>query len=349
MNLTKGVILAGTSTRRSPLGAGVAAPLAPVANRPIVTHAVERLRAAGVQDVAVVSAPALEDDLRRALRGLDTHQLQLSEERGVAGALRAAAPFVGQDPFVLQTGDGLLGNDVEPFMDVAGGEGPDTVLLVHRDPEIGDAERLDSRRMLRMADVEVDPAGLAIAGVSLFGPGALGHARAVLEGSPRVTRLADVVEALWRAGGHVHVRMIRSWRRYDGAGENLLDLNRMVLEGLAVDREPPVGEGTRVQGPVAVDPSASVRASIIRGPVVIGPRARVEDAYIGPYTSIGADVEVVGAEIEHSIVLDGASICHIGERLEASIVGRRARVFRDFSLPRAMRLHVGDGVEVALC
>jgi hypothetical protein len=29
-------------------------------------------------------------------------------------------------------------------------------------------------------------------------------------------------------------------------------------------------------------------------------------------------------------------------------VGRRASIFRDFGLPRAMRLHVGEDVEVAL-
>jgi hypothetical protein len=42
-------------------------------------------------------------------------------------------------------------------------------------------------------------------------------------------------------------------------------------------------------------------------------------------------------------------VMHIGGRLVASIVGHDARVFRDFSLPRAMRLRVGDGNEVALC
>jgi hypothetical protein len=40
---------------------------------------------------------------------------------------------------------------------------------------------------------------------------------------------------------------------------------------------------------------------------------------------------------------------HVGGRLVASVVGRDARVFRDFSLPRALRLRVGDGTEVALC
>ena len=61
---------------------------------------------------------------------------------------------------------------------------------------------------------------------------------------------------------------------------------------------------------------------MVRGPAVIGAGAMLEDAYIGPYTSIGDGVRVEGAEIEHSIVLAGAVIEHLGGRLEASVVGR---------------------------
>ena len=77
--------------------------------------------------------------------------------------------------------------------------------------------------------------------------------------------------------------------------------------------------------------------------------AHVADSYIGPHTSIGERVHVDGAEIERSIILAGASIIHVGGRLVASVVGRAARIFRDFSVPRAIRLQVGDGDEVALC
>jgi glucose-1-phosphate thymidylyltransferase len=82
---------------------------------------------------------------------------------------------------------------------------------------------------------------------------------------------------------------------------------------------------------------------------VIGPDAQIAHAYIGPYTSIGAGARIEGAEIERSIVAAGASITHVGGRLVASVVGRDARIFRDFSLPRALRLRVGDGTVVALC
>jgi glucose-1-phosphate thymidylyltransferase len=59
-------------------------------------------------------------------------------------------------------------------------------------------------------------------------------------------------------------------------------------------------------------------------------------------------VDIEGAEIEHSVVLSGASISHLGGRLEASVIGPKSRVFRDFRLPRALRLTVGEGAEVSL-
>ncbi len=86
----------------------------------------------------------------------------------------------------------------------------------------------------------------------------------------------------------------------------------------------------------------------MRGPAVIGAGVRLRDAYVGPYTSIGHDVVIEGAEVEHSIVMPEASIRHLGDRLEASVIGPHARVFRDFRLPRALRLNVGRGAEVSL-
>jgi hypothetical protein len=59
-------------------------------------------------------------------------------------------------------------------------------------------------------------------------------------------------------------------------------------------------------------------------------------------------VLIEGAEVEHSIIMPEASIRHLGGRLEASIVGPRAEVFRDFRLPTALRLHVGEGAQVSL-
>ena len=72
------------------------------------------------------------------------------------------------------------------------------------------------------------------------------------------------------------------------------------------------------------------------------------DAYIGPYSSIGAGVVIEGTEIEHSIVLPEAELRFVGTRLESSVIGRGARIVRGFDLPGAIRVSVGDGAEVIL-
>jgi ADP-glucose pyrophosphorylase len=57
---------------------------------------------------------------------------------------------------------------------------------------------------------------------------------------------------------------------------------------------------------------------------------------------------VDGAEIENSIVLAGTRISHLDRRLEASVVGPDATICRDFQLPRAVRMHVGEGARISL-
>jgi glucose-1-phosphate thymidylyltransferase len=139
------------------------------------------------------------------------------------------------------------------------------------------------------------------------------------------------------------------WRAYAGDPVDLLELNRIVLDRLEIDHRHTSSNGNQIEGRVAIHERASVRASVIVGPAVIGPGAQIADAYIGPYTSIGTGARIHGAEVERSIVAAGASIMHVGSRLMSSVVGRDARIFRDFSLPRALRLRLGEGTEVALC
>jgi glucose-1-phosphate thymidylyltransferase len=183
--------------------------------------------------------------------------------------------------------------------------------------------------------------------VCLFGPGALRRACAGLNPEPELDLLA-IAEQLAGRGLRLEAAFVRSWRRYCGEPHDLLELNRIVLDHQVPDGYDFDGDGNRIEGRVIIHPTAIVSSSIILGPSIIGPGARISDSYIGPYTSIGRGAEIEGAEIERSIISDGARIKHVSGRIEASTVGPRASIFRDFALPRAMRLHVGEGVEVAL-
>jgi len=324
-----------------------------VANRPIVHHVLNVLREAAVQEVVVVSAASVAGKVRDCLARFeqpDGPRIQHVEQPGplgVGAALTAAAPIVGRAPCIVHLASGLLGESLAPCLERLRRNAPDAVLFVHQaaDPD----ERMSSatQAMLHVAELDPDRAALGMPGVWLFGPHALNRISAGrhLGEAVEPTVISKLIGA---GGGTLHVRPVRTWRRYAGDSTDLLELNRIVLDRLEGDLRHASNRGNQIEGRVCIDKRASVRASVIVGPVVIGPEARVSDAYIGPYTAIGAGARVEGVEVERSIISAGASIMHVGGRLMTSVVGKNARIFRDFSLPRALRLQVGEGNEVAL-
>ena len=95
-----------------------------------------------------------------------------------------------------------------------------------------------------------------------------------------------------------------------------------------------------------IEAGATVENSVIRGPAIIGPGARIRNAYVGPFTSIGRDVEIRDSEIEHSIVLEGALIHDLDTRVCDSLIGRGVKIHRLPLKPSAHRFMLGDNSEV---
>lgn len=143
------------------------------------------------------------------------------------------------------------------------------------------------------------------------------------------------------------VELDGTWR-YDGTVDGVLEANSVALDEIKRGRIGADMSNASVQGRVSIHPTAVLEGAKIRGPVCIGPEARVTETYVGPYTTIGAGVELEGVEIENSIVMPGAQIRFPGRRLEASLVGEGAQIGRDYTLPSALRLRVGPGSDIQL-
>ncbi len=356
--LAKGIVVVPNTTRWTGpwLSATRIASLQRVANRAIVCHVLNALRAAGVSDIAVVVPSDVTDELVSCIANespadLKTHYIAHEPDEG-GDALLAAAQFVGDQPCILHRADGLLGQALPAFAELLLDEEPSDALLLLQDAE-GDAQRLRlvPQRPLRAGEDGMIAMPAGVAGVCLLGPGALKR-MADFGGGEQALDFAVMVRELASDGGRVQVRFVNRWRHFAGEALDLLDMNRIVLD--ALDPEMTLStlsatDGNRFEGAVSIHPTALVTSSVIIGPVIIGADAVIADSYIGPHTSIAERVHIEGAELERSIVLADASVLHVGGRLVASIVGRRARIFRDFSVPRALRLQVGDGDEVALC
>ena len=354
--LHKGIIVVPSTARSTGpwLDATRATPLQRVANRPIVCHVLDALRDTGLVEVAVVAPADVAEEISACIGNegptdIEVHHLVAHEQRGeLADALLAAAGFVGDAPCILHRADGLLGQPLLPFVELLREEGPDVLLLVNQGVRDTKRLRLVTQRLLSASEVDPTKAILGIEGVCLLGPGVLRNAPDV-EWPAQGLDFAAVAEQLAREDGRVQMQVVHGWRHFAGNALDLLDMNRMMLDALEPEMITSENHDNRFEGRIAIHPTACVMSSVIVGPVIVGANALIADSYIGPHTSIGERVRVEGAEIERSIVLAGASILHVGGRLVASVVGREARIFRDFSVPRALRLQVGDGDEVALC
>jgi len=323
--------------------------LARVANRAILDHALDGLWSAGVDDVIVTgdAEALLEVQAFFDATAVDTRRIRFAvrdHDTSLTGTLEAVAPLVGESPCVIQPGDGLLDAPMSSLIERIDHDSPDWIVFETPDraaaPESPYARRITRTR---------DPATVGSwSGLGVFGPGALLSASGAIGDRRRHLAVCQPGAALPTLD-EIRLHEITGWYRYQGNRRELLELNRIALDRIVSNPPEEVALANRVHGQLDIDPTAVVRDSEIAGPVVIGPGAVIQDAYIGPWTSIGAGARVEGAEIERSIVSDGATITHVGGRIIGSFVGHDARVFRDFSLPRGLRLWIGGGDEVALC
>jgi glucose-1-phosphate thymidylyltransferase len=358
----KGVIMPTSSTGGGGDGV-VAAPLQRVANRPIVCHVLEELLSAGIREVAIVSPSWCLTELQESIAAEGPADVEVAYaphggDGSLEPALHAVGELIGDSPCVVHAPDGLL---TQPLADLLSARtaapSADLVAFVHPSP--GGSTALSTHRLMRLveqlpvaanAEDAAEESSLQLAGVCVFGAGALRRVAAERWWRGDGLDLAAVCERFLEVGAMLSVEVTSGWLQYRGSTNELLALNRFLLDALVGDGPMMAVRGSnRIEGPVLVHPTAVVQSSTIVGPALIGPHAQVVGSYIGPYTSIGAGAHIEGAEVERSIILSGARITHIGGRLVGSVVGRDAHIFRDFSLPRAMRLNVGDGGEVALC
>ncbi len=353
VNPSKAVILAqahrpsSAPGRRSFVRSELAAPpLLPLANRPLLEHALDWLDAAGLREVAVLAPDGLSAQTSRAVAqagwGFDLTWLERSPGAGVGASLAALGDFLADEPFVLHLADSLSRHTLHSLMSGEPAADGEAILFVHETAgHGGSVVDLRARRSESPFSDHCAPAGVAI-----LGAGVAEFAREV-DPAPG-HELEHLADWLHRGGGQVRTRQVADWWRLGHDADALLEGNRFALEGIKADYGSADLTRTTVQGPVVAHPSAVLESSVVRGPAIIGPGARITHSYVGPYTSIGRDVVIEGSEVEHSIVFPGARIQHLSTRLEASVVGAGARVSREFRLPRALRVTVGDGAEVSL-
>jgi glucose-1-phosphate thymidylyltransferase len=360
----KGLILSGgAGTRLRPITHTSAKQLVPVANKPILFYGIEDMVEAGITDIGIITGDT-GAEIREAVGdgsrwGARVTYLPQEAPLGLAHCVVIAREFLGDDDFVMYLGDNLLRQGIAEFVERfeddrhrsaaltldEATQAPSAQILLARvaDPQrFGVAEIGADGEVVRLVEKpEQPPSDLALVGVYLFDP-SVHEAVASIEPSPRgELEITDAIQWLIDHGHRVRHEVLDGWWKDTGKLQPLLEGNRLILETIELDIRGSVDADSIIDGRVVIEEGAEIVNSTVRGPAIIGERTRVVNSYIGPFTSVYFDCEVVDSEIEHSVILEQSKVLGI-PRVADSLIGKQVEVRRSSTRPHATRLMVGD-------
>src|SRR5438874_7678784 len=316
MEPLKGLILSGgKGTRLRPITHTSAKQLVPVANKPVLFYGIEAMAEAGIEQIGIIIAPQTGDEIRAAAGdgsrfGVAITYIVQDEPAGLAHAVLTAEAYLGDAPFVMYLGDNLLQGGIEGLVRAFTTNAPDALILLTPvpDPEHYGVAELDGDRVVALAEKPPEPrTNLALVGVYMFTARIHAAARAISPSGRGELEITDAIQHLVDEGRRIEPHIVRGWWKDTGRLSDLLEANRLILDNLIGRIE---GEliDSRADGRVVIEAGARLERTTVRGPAVVGAGAQLSDCYIGPYTAIGEQCTISGAEVEHPILLGGRSV-----------------------------------------
>ena len=183
MSIRKAVILAGgKGTRLQPLTFAVNKHLLPLYDKPVIWHVIDKIVAAGIDRIMIVTNPEHVGDFVRSL-GSGEHwkpesgngeQIQITygvqnKPSGIADGLYIAREYVGAEPCLLFLGDNYIEDDLAPYMNSFTG-GATVFLKEVSDPQRFGVATLDNTgKVLEIEEKPANPkSNLAVVGIYLY-------------------------------------------------------------------------------------------------------------------------------------------------------------------------------------
>ena len=352
----KGIILhGGAGTRLRPLTYSGPKQLIPIANKPVSQYALEDLISAGIKDVAIVLGETFPELVREhygdgSRFGVRITYVYQGLPKGIAHAIGLCKDFVGDDKFVVYLGDNMLQNGIKEFVREFVDNNYDAMVLLKEveDPtSFGVAEFDKSGKLVRLVEKpKVPPSKYALIGVYFLSPEIFRMIEELKPSWRGEYEITDALQMLLERNYNVGYRIVRGWWFDTGKKDDILKVNALILDERLERRIEGEIINSDVEGRVTIDKDTKVMNSTIRGPTIIGRGCYIENAFIGPFTSIGDNVKIVNSSVEYSIVMGGAVIENV-DRIEDSLIGKNVKILRREGR-KAYRFSITNHSEVIL-
>lgn len=318
----KGLILvAGKGTRLQPLTYSQPKTLLPVANKPVLAYCIQSLVEVGIGEIGIVLNPTQEKAIREAVGTGEDFGVQLTylyqvEAKGIADALKPAEPFIGDHPFILLLGDNLIQESLlalKRSLEEGNADGAIMLAKVANPSDYGIAQ-LEEGRVIEIEEKPKEPkSNWAVIGAYAFTPAIFKAVKAILPSARGEYEITDAIQ--WLINQGYTIASVITRKHYSDVGNitRLLEANRWMLAELAKTGSLPQGK-------------AVINNCTLIPPVIIGDGCELTDSTIGPYVSIANDAKVAHCHIENSILLKGATLISIPQKIKDSVFGQYSRV-----------------------
>ncbi|MDJ0532880.1 MAG: glucose-1-phosphate thymidylyltransferase [Xenococcaceae cyanobacterium MO_207.B15] len=355
----KAIILSGgKGTRLRPLTYTGAKQLVPVANKPILWYGIESIVAAGITEIGIIISPETGGEVKAKTGdgsrfGANITYILQDKPLGLAHAVKVAQPFLGDSPFVMYLGDNLVESELDLFINKFKTKHLDalTLLCEVENPTAFGVAKVDNQgKVLQLIEKPKNPpSNLALVGVYLFSPTIHQAIANIKPSARRELEITDAIQYLIDVQKNVDSFRLQGWWLDTGKKDDLLAANQIILDScLELTIEGEIDAPSKISGRVHIGAGTKIINSTIRGPVTIGDNCHIENCFIGPYSSIANETTLIDADVEHSVILQGAKVINIHQRIVDSLIGERAQLKPAPKRPKALRFMIGDDSQIEL-
>ena len=293
----KGLVLAaGKGSRLYPVTHIIAKPLLPLANKPTLAYAFERLKEIDVYEIGLVVGDN-EQSMREVLKdgsdfGVSLTYIRQPEPKGLAHAVSFAKDFIGDSNFVLYLGDAIYGSGFVELKNQFLDSGCSNLNLVKevQDPSRFGVANVNGDKIVKLVEKpKVPESNLAMAGLYFFRSEIWNVLPKLQPSSRGEFEITDTIQLLIDEGNLVLAgRYEHEW--FDtGTLDSFLETSSFLVNGSQVIGSDVVVEG-HVGDHVVIGEGAFVRCNSISDSVIL-PGARVVSNGDIIHSIIGGNVE----------------------------------------------------------
>jgi glucose-1-phosphate thymidylyltransferase len=356
----KAVILAaGQGTRLRPVTLTMPKPLVPVANKPLISYAIDVLRNAGLTEIGIVvnglDSPIVSSLGDGAALGVHLDYIVQSEQKGLAHAVNLTRDFVGDEPFCMLLGDNIFQDRMESLLREFPSSSNELAIALIEVPDpkrFGIAEVVDGKIVRVVEKPQNPPSNLAISGAYLFRKSIFDAISVIKPSHRNELEITDAIQEVISSGRPVQAYQIQGWWIDAGKPDAIIQASQLVLGDLpyspAPDDPAVVQEGSNVSPRVLVGENSRIINSVVRGPVIIGANVEIRNSYVGPYTSVGDNARLENCEIEASVIMQNCSIASISGRIDSSLIADNSQLTSASHVPASHRFILAENSFVQL-